>query len=125
MMKLFRTAIGILATALAVSCNSLEISDHDLRFSASGGEKGFTTAADVHFVGIKNTTTKAFIKINDAADWERYPFTLNGAWFTIERKDAKTFTVTAEPNKTGAVRSFIIYLEDDDFYDSITVSQKK
>lgn len=109
---------------LLASCNKLDISDHEIKISAAGGTECFTTSSATLFVGLKDITTRAFMIMNDQDDWDKYPFTLEGTWFEIERETATTFTITAEPNDTRATRGFIIYLEDDSFYDEITVFQK-
>lgn len=114
----------VLLMSMVVSCNKLDISDHEIKFSADGGTKTFTASSETLFVGLKDIQTHAFMIMNSQDDWDKYPFTVEGTWFVIDRESATTFSITAEPNNSGATRGFIIYLEDDSFYDEITVYQK-
>ncbi len=122
--KVLRLMTVMIAVVSLAACNKLDISDHEIKFPSSGGEKSFSVSSDVRFVGLKDLVTHAFLVMNAEEDWMRYPFSVEGEWFVIERVDAETFTISAEPNRESGTRGFFIYLEDESLYDEITVYQK-
>lgn len=103
------------------------LSAKELAFDAKGGTKTVkTTKGNVWwFLGIRfSSEYKDYDLFDDRRDLSD-EFEGTARWITVSRSTEPEFTVTVEPNTTGADRQAQIDLEDGDYFDRLIITQSK